>query len=492
MRVRSAPALLLSLASACASPAESARSTIAIEAIARADLPLVRTRPLLVAGKWARMARDPYAFYRGTVPLFLRDARDASLSIARSRFALDQPLVLGLGDAHPENAGVLWASDATGAIEPNDFDGADRVPYLRDLRRLTVGMALAAWVANVGDEAARAATRARARDIAKAAAAGYRAAMRALSTGAAAERLIDAGGNPNLEDLFKRAARDAASRAELEGLTVLEGSARRLKRGVLASDEPENTLADLPRAALQALPAAIEQYRRSLLAPPPAEFFGVLDAAREFGSGVASWPRVRALILVRGPTDAPEDDVILELKELADSGTAASVPPNVFFTSVEARVLSTARAVWARPDAEPFWGTTTLLGLPVQIKLEAEKNKTLRTSRMVGARGTPEALIGLATRLGALLARVHASRLGTEPSPAAVISARIEADGTAFEDEQADVAVEYAETVKSDWALFRAALADKGPTLGVPFDESDAPRADLRALFGTPPPVQPF
>ena len=38
--MRSAPALLLSLASACASPAESARSTIAIEAIARADLPL--------------------------------------------------------------------------------------------------------------------------------------------------------------------------------------------------------------------------------------------------------------------------------------------------------------------------------------------------------------------------------------------------------------------------------------------------------------------
>ena len=64
---------------ACAEPASDARDALVRNVVATAELPLVRTRPALVAGKWARMSQNLFAFYRGTLPLYLKDARDGSM-----------------------------------------------------------------------------------------------------------------------------------------------------------------------------------------------------------------------------------------------------------------------------------------------------------------------------------------------------------------------------------------------------------------------------
>src|SRR5262249_35398395 len=144
----------------------------------------------------------------------------------------------------------------------------------------------------------------------------------------------------------------------------------------------------------------------------------LLDAVREFGSGVASWPRLRAILLVRGPTDDPADDVLLELKEVGDSGIAGLYPPGVYHDSVGQRVVHSARGAWARADAEPLWGWTDLLGFPCQIRRESEGQKNVRVARMAGGEGTPEAIAALATTLGTLVARVHAS------GPAGIDNAR--------------------------------------------------------------------
>ena len=105
---------------------------------ARADDALARSRPALLAGRYALMASSPVSFYRGALALFLRDWRDGAMELSRSRFALDDPMPLGVGDPHVENFGTLQGPDGRLTLEPNDLDGADRVPYLWDLRRLTV------------------------------------------------------------------------------------------------------------------------------------------------------------------------------------------------------------------------------------------------------------------------------------------------------------------------------------------------------------------
>ncbi|MBX3214267.1 MAG: DUF2252 family protein [Labilithrix sp.] len=484
-------AVLAVAATGCEPAPDDAREAQIVAVLAAADEPYVRARPALSAGKYARMASGVIDFYRGTVPLFRSDMRTGSTTLAVSRFDLDVPLVPSIGDPHPENFGGLRAPDGTLAIEPNDFDTADRAPYLWDLRRLAVGLALAALASNPDDADAHGRVVGARRAIVRSAIAGYRAGIEAAARGEAPAR-VTAATDPILASVIRRSERDHARRRELTDLTVLDGDRRVLLRGPIDPEDPQKVYADLPPFALAELPGALERWRRTLVAPPPEEHVRLLDAVRVFGSGVASWPRTRVVLLVRGPTDAPDDDWMLELKELGDSMIGGLWPPGVHADSVGERVVRSARMAWARPDAEPFWGWTTWLGLPCQIRLESEGHKGVRVARMVGEEGTPEALTALGAVLGDIVARVHASGPGGIENARAVY-ARIAIDPEGFLDEQADACVAYAELVVADHLRFARSLhRPDGLRLGIPFDPSDAPRPDIAAVFGVPPPLPPL
>lgn len=134
---------------------------------------------------------------------------------------------------------------------------------------------------------------------------------------------------------------DRTPAREFSGLTTLVDGQRRLRRGVLDSADREEALHELPLDSVAALGGAMMRYRETLLTPPETAFFQVLDAARQVGSGVASWPRVRVLVLVRGASEAPEDDVVLELKEALDSGAEDWLPPGSHADDVQDRILRT-------------------------------------------------------------------------------------------------------------------------------------------------------
>lgn len=474
-------ALSLSFLSACALVNDDAREGEIVAAVTRADEPLLRTRPALCAGKYVHMTSDAYTYFRGSLAVYKSDWRRGLLS--PSRFSLDAPLVPSLGDAHPENFGTMRAPDGSVALEPNDFDAADRMPYLWDVRRLSAGFALAAHLSNAGERAANETAIAAEREIARGVAEGYTVAIGKRSRGETLPRITSGNGNAFLDDLFKRSVRDYTSREELSVLTTTESGARRLRRGVLDPEEPTNALTSLPSEAYELIPAALQRYRTTLIQPPPETYFTLLDAVREFGSGVSSWAKVRALLLVEGPTTDPSDDVVLELKELGDSTLGGLYPPVVAFNSVEERVLSSAREAWGRPDAEPFWGTTTLFGIPMQIKVEAEGAKNIRVSRMEEEEGTVPVLIDLARQLGALLARIH----GVDQETAMLIALRISEDPAAFADQQADIGVRYAAQVLADFSHFKHAVSARGNLLGFRWSPDDAPPANLSALYGTPP-----
>ncbi len=454
-----------------------------INVVTSADEALLRTRPNLVAGKYARMAASPYDFFRGTVPLSWHDYQNNRFDFGNSSFALDGPLTPVLGDPHPENFGTLLDAEGNLGLEPNDFDSADFAPYLWDLRRLTTGVALAARLTNSDDPMAHETTSSASREIARSAAESYARAILAFSGGLERTSFTEAADDPILEDLFSRAAEGLADRTELEDLTALENGRRVLRRGVLDPEEPTARHVDLPDWAYAALPETLNRYRASLLNPPEATYFDLLDAARVLGSGVASWARIRVVLLVRGPTDAPDDDVLLELKELNDSGLGGHYPPFIHYDDVQERIRMTSRAAWARPDAEPLWGTSEWLGLPCQIKRESAAHKTIRVRRMIEERGTPEALQSLARHLGQVLARAHTGTPKNAEWVARDIAYVIQRDSTAFANEQADIGDRYAQRVLADYELFRLALHDRGPHLGLSQDTNDVVSPDVAAIF---------
>lgn len=472
---------------ACSESADDAREAEIASTLARADQSVIRSRPQLARGKYGTMRATLHGYHRGSLAVFRHDFEGMTEGLGTSRFALDGPLVLGVGDPHFENFGVLVAADGSLAVEPNDFDSADRVPYLWDVRRLAVGMALAAEVSNPNAPAIRDAVVAEELRIARAVAEGYVEAIDELAGGAPRQRFGAPQANPILADALERSAGDLEEREELSKLTVVENGRRSLLRGAPDPAEPTEVLTDLPELVTGKLAAALRDYRATLLAAPPAEYFTILDAVRVFGRGVASLPRVRVFILVRGPSDDVADDVILEARETADSGTAGWYPPGEYYDTIGDRILVTSRGAWARPDAAPLWGVSSLLGLTLQIRWETEGQKTLRVRRLEGNLGSADVLAELAHALGRLVARVHATPLDDEPEPAKRIQSMFAEDRAGFSDEQAEVAVRYAARVKADAVLFARALDHLGPTLGVPSSAEDAPSADLAALYGTPP-----
>jgi len=475
-------ALLLSCAEAAAD-----REALLIDVLAGADEALIRARPKLAAGKYRRMSDDLVSYYRGTLPVWVADWTRAESPASWSRFALDAPLPVSPGDLHPENVGILIARDGTAALEVNDLDAVERYPYLWDLRRLATGLVLGARLANADDPVAAEATTRAAGSVAGAAVRGYAEAIRTFADGAPLPRIDSGGEQPILVDLFARSARDLADRAELTARTVATGGRRHLARGAVDPADPSNVQLDLPAFALDDLPRLFQELRSTLVEPPAPDYFTVLDAVRELGTGVASWPRVRALVLLRGPGDDDGDDVIVELKELSDAAALGWLPPGSMADDVASRVADARGRIWARPDAEPLWGTATWLGLPVQVRTESEAQKTLRLSRWRGTRGTVPALLGAAEALGKLLARVHAAPLPEGGSAAGAIAARIESDPDGFVQEQVEVAVQLAAGVEADQALFRQALARLGPRLGLPVEPGEAPSADVALWLGDPP-----
>lgn len=459
------PAILaLGLALSCDDRAiEDPREAQIVNVMAQADESVIRTRPVLSAGKYVKMAGGPYDFFRGTVPLYRSDLRSGATEFAVSRFAMELPLVPSLGDPHPENFGVLRAADGTPALEPNDFDAADRLPYLWDVRRLAAGMALAVRVSNANDPDARQAATDAEADIVAAAMTSYRDT---LASGTA-PRIVPGMGGAIAADLFKRSEKGKGG--ELDELTTLSGATRRFKLD--AEHVP------LPPYAVAALPAALAGYRESLILPPPP--LEVADAVRVFGSGVASFPRVRVLILLRS-------DVILELKESADPNIGGLVPPGVYADSLGERIVRAGRAAWARLDGEPRWGWTTWLGLPCQIRLESEGQKGVSVDRFEKDEGTPEALQDFAMALGTLVARAHLSE-------AKAINDIIARDRDGWVAEQTLAGRSYAALVLEDYRRFVHSLhRTDGLRLGIPFDPADNPSPDLAAVFGHPaPPVWP-
>ncbi|HEX7666713.1 MAG TPA: hypothetical protein VF407_19430, partial [Polyangiaceae bacterium] len=340
---------------------------------------------------------------------------------------------------------------------------------------------------NSDDADARTATAAHATDITRATMTAYAEAIRTTLAGTPIGRLDESTAGAIVADLFRRSKRDDAARAELPEFTVFDGNVRKLLRGPIDPTQPDNALADLPAATLATLPAAIAEYRSTLVAPPPPEYFTLEDAVREFGSGVSSWAKVRVILLVRGPTDDPNDDVLLELKELTDSTIAGLYPPGRYADDVRARVIDGARHAWARPDAEPLWGVTTLEGLDCQIKTETEAFKTVRVAKMVGDLGTADALTALGTTLGQLLARVHTTKVQGVDDAAQAIWNVIGQDENGFVEEQVALADTYAAEMVDDQNRFRRALQSLGPSLGIPNDPADRPLGDLAALLGVPP-----
>lgn len=392
--------------------------------------------PTLVAGKLAKMAKTPFAFFRGTAWLAADEASPFK-TVASSQIAL-------VGDPHPENVGTVVDARGTRHLEFNDFDLADFGSYLDDLRRLATGF----WIiTDMGKMKPK-----KQADVVGEVVDGYIAEVQQLSRGQRAIALTEDLLGDTLPAVLNEPDEpptngDPASKTDQALVReILSGYPTSLPRSAAVPGRPADTRA----------PARVTK-----------EMLAIKRVVRRH-AGVASFPLLRFQVLVEGPSTSDADDWILELKE--STGAPAT------------RVIAIQKQFHEVADSDAFVGWANVGGQefrvrrvdPTQRRLSAEQlAKRIKKDDL-----RKPALKILASSLGHLLARGHCQALdrGGRPGLRAIADALAAgrgaaaggglAAGSGLKEELIAYAERTGTSAEQDVELLRGLLASKGPTLG--------------------------
>lgn len=309
--------------------------------------------PEAVAEKFAKLASSPYRFFRGTALLFYRDLAGADCGL---------PVVLAMGDVHPENFGVMPSADDTPIFGLNDFDEAYFAPFTFDLRRGAVGFAVAACELGHGK-------------------AGRKKIMRCFARGYLR----------GLED-FAHDERETQHQFRIDNSPpiirgLLESACRTRKEFLQELLDPETghfapTDEVVPKSSRVAdLQAAITQYEAAHPALKKHDL-EVIDVALKTGSGTASLGLPRWFVLVRSRGEPDALPRVLELKRARVSALMGLVPDAL----TDGKTKKAARVVRSQTvhlvGGDTYFGHTELDGDTYVVRERSPLKKTIKLSKL--------------------------------------------------------------------------------------------------------------
>ncbi len=438
---------------------DDARTDRIVEVLHEAFADLAAADPRAVRRKYRKMAAEPFAFYRGSAPLFYADVAEQDDRWADERTGR----VWIQGDLHAENFGTYMDGKGKLVFDVNDFDEAYLGHFTWDLQRLAASVALLGWNKALADD-----------DITALVTTMVRAYLDQV------EHFVDSDRDHEWSlrlGTATGAVHGALLEAQLstrigllESVTVVEDAARRF------TDVPTvRRLPDDERAAVeQAYAAYLETVPRSKRMGSIS--YQLKDVVGKTGFGIGSAGLAAYNLLVEGHTEALENDVVLTMKQggvAAPSRVVHDSAADEAFEHEGHRTAISQRALQAHAD--PWLGWCRVQGGPQEgvgfvVKefspYEADLDWTQLTE--------PDEMREVLEQLGRATAKVHCVSAAdddstplvgfqTEDAVAAVVRGReddLVADVCAF-------AHEYAARTRADHALFVDAFRSgrlSGPT----------------------------
>ena len=291
--------------------------------------------------KFRKMAASPFAFYRGSAPLFYADVTRLDDPWADERTSR----VWIQGDLHAENFGTYMDSAGILVFDVNDFDEAYVGHFTWDLRRMAASLALLGFAKALSDEAIS--------RMIGTYAGSYLDQVRAFATGDRDSefRLTLENTEGVLHDVLLR-ARLSTRISLLEGTTTVEGAERRFASGAgvrrLEDDERREVEAAFA-AYLDTIPEVKRQHSVS---------YAVKDVVGRAGLGIGSAGLPAYSLLVEGRTQALENDVVLSMKQgnvAAASRVVSDRPVEQYFEHQGHRTAVSQRALQAHADPWLGW-----------------------------------------------------------------------------------------------------------------------------------------
>lgn len=110
---------------------------------------MIKDDPAAWKSKFRKMSATPFAFFRGSAALFLRDMVDLN----DTSFLNDKTRAVWVhGDLHAENFGTYMNSAGVLVFDVNDFDEAYIAPFTWDIKRLATSLSLIGFSKALSDE----------------------------------------------------------------------------------------------------------------------------------------------------------------------------------------------------------------------------------------------------------------------------------------------------------------------------------------------------
>ena len=417
-----------------------ARRTHIVETLVGAFSDLMAADPPAFRVKFRKMAADPYAFFRGSDCLFFAD-------VAR----LDDPWADGQtsrvwiqGDLHAQNFGTYM--DGTGALifDVNDFDEAYLGHFTWDLQRFAASLAMIGWTKALSDDDIEAFVR--------------------RATASYLDQVHDfVGRDDDFEfslrlDTTDGVVHDVLQQARLRSrdillnrLTELDGYERRFRdaSGVRRLDDAER--AEVMTAYAEYLETIPQDKRMGERA------YTVKDVIGRSGFGIGSAGLPAYGVLIEGPNQALENDIVLTMKQgnvAAPSRVVDDERIRSYFAHHGQRTALSQRALQAHAD--PLLGYTELRDVGYVVSEVSPYENGLEWGDL-----TEPADIGAVVEdLGRAVAKVHCVSdsdsdqtlvpFQTEQAIEAVVAGR-EAEFTGW---LARFALGYDEVARADHRLF--------------------------------------
>ncbi|GAA3956833.1 DUF2252 domain-containing protein [Actinomadura viridis] len=401
---------------------------------------LMERSPAEFRRRFRKMASDPFAFYRGSAPLFYADIVQDEDPWADERTAR----VWIQGDLHAQNFGTYMNDDGVFVFDVNDFDEAYLGHFTWDVKRLVASLALLAWSKAVSDA-----------DIRRLVETYVRAYVDQVRRFAADEgdhafalTLDTADGH--VRDVLLSAL-SSTRIGLLDGKTLVDRHERRFRDGNGVRRLGEDERAKVERAYMEYLETIPKEKRFGGLT------YQVKDIVGASGFGIGSAGLSAYNILVEGHSQALENDVILSMKQgnvAAPSRVVEDERIREYFRHHGHRTAVSRRALQANTD--PWLGYTEIDGVGFVVQELSPYEEDLDWSGLT----EPEEMLSVLDDLGRATAKIHCVS-DTDSDHTLVdfqvedaISAAIGPDETGFVEAMVGFAAEYAAIVRDDHRLF--------------------------------------
>jgi uncharacterized protein (DUF2252 family) len=417
------------------------RQTKIVDVLVDAFSELMAADPDAFRSKFRKMAAGPFAFYRGSAPLFYADVEGEEDRWADERTGR----VWIQGDLHAENFGTYMAGDGVFVFDVNDFDEAYLGHFTWDIKRMAASVALLAWTKAISDA-----------DIARLIETYVRAYLEQVRYFVDSDRDHEYSLRLETTDgevrrMLLRARLN--TRVDLLDRTTLidEDFDRRFRRGPGVRE-----LDDAERSRVH---AAYEAYLRTI--PEEKRFrsltYEVKDIVGRKGFGIGSAGLPAYNILIEGPTQALENDVVLSMKQgnvAAPGRIVRDERIGRYFEHHGHRTAVSQRALQAHAD--PWLGYTQMDGVGFVVSELSPYVEDIEWSDFT----EPGEMAPVLDYLGRATAKVHCvadrdsdpTLVGFQTEDAIV--AAVGGNEEEFVEEMVNFGMGYSEVARDDHRLF--------------------------------------